>query len=76
MFEGLQKSLGDAFKKLTGRGRLTEANIKEGLATVRQSLLDADVNYNVTNTFIERVSGRAVGQEVISSVRPEDIPSE
>jgi signal recognition particle subunit SRP54 len=72
MFEGLQKSLGDAFKKLTGRGRLTEANIKEGLATVRQSLLDADVNFNVTNAFIERVSGRAVGQEVISSVRPEE----
>jgi signal recognition particle subunit SRP54 len=72
MFEGLQKGLSDAFKRITGRGRLSEANIKEGLTTVRQALLDADVNFNVTNTFIERVTQRAVGQDVIQSVRPEE----
>lgn len=70
MFEGLQKSLSDAFKKLTGFGRLTEANIREGLGVVRQALLDADVNYNVVNTFFERVTKRAVGQDVIQSVKP------
>jgi signal recognition particle subunit SRP54 len=72
MFEGLQKGLSDAFKRITGRGRLSEANIKEGLSTVRQALLDADVNFNVTNTFIDRVGERAVGQDVIQSVRPEE----
>lgn len=72
MFDGLQKSLSNAFKAITGRGRLSAANIKEGLVTVRQALLDADVNYNVTNAFIERVSTRAVGQDVIESIRPEE----
>lgn len=72
MFDGLQKSLSNAFKAITGRGRLSAANIKEGLATVRQALLDADVNFNVTNAFIERVSTRAVGQDVIDSIRPEE----
>ncbi len=72
MFDGLQKSLSSAFKALTGRGKLSAANIKEGLVTIRQALLDADVNFNVTNTFIERVSEKAVGQAVIESVRPEE----
>ncbi|HQR08952.1 MAG TPA: signal recognition particle protein [Gemmatales bacterium] len=72
MFDGLQKSLSSAFKAITGRGKLSAANIKEGLVTVRQALLDADVNFNVTNAFIERVSDRAVGQAVIDSVRPEE----
>jgi signal recognition particle subunit SRP54 len=72
MFEGLQKGLSDALKRITGRGRLSEANIKEGLSTVRQALLDADVNFNVTNTFIDRVSERAVGQDVVQSIRPEE----
>lgn len=72
MFDGLQKSLSSAFKTLTGRGKLSAANIKEGLVTVRQALLDADVNFNVTNAFIDRVSERAVGQAVIDSVRPEE----
>jgi signal recognition particle subunit SRP54 len=72
MFEGLQKGLSDAFKRITGRGRLSEANIREGLTTVRQALLDADVNFTVTNTFIERVTQRAVGQDVVQSIRPEE----
>src|SRR5207253_7304462 len=70
MFEGLQRALGDAFKKLRGRGRLTESNIREGLQEVRRALLDADVNYNVVNTFIARVSERAVGQAVLRSLDP------
>jgi signal recognition particle subunit SRP54 len=69
MFEGLTKSLSNALKRLTG-GRLTEANIREGLEVIRRALLDADVNYNVVNTFISRVTEKAVGQDIIKSVAP------
>ena len=70
MFEGIQKSLAAALKKLTGPGRLTEANIRDGLEEVRRALLEADVNYAVANAFIERVGEKAVGQEVLKSLRP------
>lgn len=70
MFEGLQKSLSAAMRRLTGPGKLTEANIQEGLGVIRQALLDADVNYNVVSAFIQRVSDAAVGQQVIKSVNP------
>ncbi len=72
MFEGIQKSLSEALRRLTGRGRLTEDNIREGLAEVRRALLEADVNYNVANAFIQRVTERAVGQEVLKSIRPSE----
>ncbi|HEY8504427.1 MAG TPA: signal recognition particle protein [Gemmataceae bacterium] len=70
MFEGISRSLGEAFRKLRGRGRLTEANIREGLREVRRALLEADVNFNVVNAFIERVEARAVGQEVLARIDP------
>jgi signal recognition particle subunit SRP54 len=72
MFEGIQKSLSDAFKKLRGRGRLTEANIHEGLREVRRALLEADVNFNVVNEFIKRVTERSVGQEVLARIDPSE----
>jgi signal recognition particle subunit SRP54 len=72
MFEGIQKSLSDALKKLTGRGRLTEGNIREGLAEVRRALLEADVNFTVANAFIGRVTERAVGQDVLQSLKPSE----
>ena len=72
MFEGLQRTLGEAFKKLRGRGRLSEANIREGLQEVRRALLDADVNFNVVNDFVARVSERAVGQTVLRSIDPSE----
>ena len=56
MFEGIQRGLSEALKKLRGRGRLTEANVREGLQEVRKALLDADVNFTVANDFIERVT--------------------
>jgi signal recognition particle subunit SRP54 len=70
MFENIQKGLSDAFKKLRGRGRLTEANVKEGLQEVRRALLDADVNFTVANEFIERVTEKAVGQAVLRTIDP------
>jgi len=72
MFEGIQRGLSDALKKLRGRGRLTEANVKEGLREVRKALLDADVNFNVTNEFIKRVTDKSVGQEVLRKLDPSE----
>src|SRR5438874_12538547 len=72
MFEGIQKSLSDAFKKLRGRGRLTEANIHDGMREVRRALLEADVNFNVVNEFIKRVTERSVGQEVLARLDPSE----
>jgi signal recognition particle subunit SRP54 len=72
MFDSLQRSLGEALKKLRGRGRLTEANIRESLGEVRRALLDADVNFTVTNDFIARVTERAVGQEVLRTLDPSE----
>src|SRR5262245_5329940 len=72
MFEGIQRNLSEALKKLRGRGRITESNIREGLREVRRALLEADVNFNVVNAFIERVTERAVGQEVLARLDPSE----
>ena len=72
MFEGISRGLTDALKRLRGRGRLTEANVREGLQQVRTALLEADVNYNVANEFIERVTEKAVGQDVLRTLDPSE----
>src|SRR5262249_2783016 len=72
MFEGIQKSLGEALKKLRGKGRITEANIREGIGEVRKALLDADVNYNVVQAFVERVTQRSLGQAVLRTIDPSE----
>ncbi len=72
MLEGIQRSLGEAFKKLRGRGRLTEANIRDGLQEVRKALLDGDVNYTVADEFIKRVEQRSLGQEVLRTIDPSE----
>src|SRR6266404_9742036 len=72
MFDSLTRTLGDARKKLRGRGRLTEANIREGLREVRKALLEADVNFTVANDFIARVTERSVGQEVLRTLDPSE----
>ncbi len=70
MFESLSDRLNLVFKKLRGQGKLTEQNIKDGLREVRLALLEADVNYKVTKDFIQQVTERAVGQEVLGSLTP------
>src|SRR5438445_9167445 len=70
MFESIQRGLAEALKKL--RGRLTEANIRDGLQEVRRALLDADVNFTVAKEFIERVTEKAVGQAVLRSLDPSE----
>jgi signal recognition particle subunit SRP54 len=72
MFEGIQRGLADALKKLRGRGRLTEANMEDGLRDVRTVLLDADVNFTVANSFIERVKEQSIGQQVLRSLDPSE----
>ena len=70
MFDRLTEKLEGVFKKLRGRGKLTEANIEEALRQVRRVLLDADVNYKVARSFVARVKERAVGREVLRSITP------
>src|SRR5690606_2156495 len=66
----LSQRLQDAFRRLRGRGKLTEADVDEALRGLRMALLEADVNFRVVKTFIERVRERAVGQEVLRSLTP------
>ena len=69
-FEGLSQKIQGALKKMTGRGKLTEQGVKEGMREVRMALLEADVNYAVAKDFIKKVTDRCVGQEVLSSLTP------
>ncbi|MBQ7460549.1 MAG: signal recognition particle protein [Oscillospiraceae bacterium] len=69
-FESLSDRLGNAFKKLKGKGRLSESDIKEAMREVRLALLEADVSYKVVKDFVKTVSERAVGQDVLESLTP------
>ncbi|MGA2265184.1 MAG: signal recognition particle protein [Phycisphaerae bacterium] len=70
MFESLTEKLSEAFRRLSGRGRITEANVAETMREVRTALLEADVNYQVVRKFCDDVAAKAVGQEVIQSLHP------
>ena len=69
-FEGLSEKLSAAFKKLRGKGRLSEADVKEAMREIRLALLEADVSYKVVKQFIAQVTERAVGSEVMESLTP------
>ena len=69
-FESLSEKLSAAFKKLRGKGRLTEADIQEAMREVRLALLEADVSYKVVKDFVKKVSDRAVGADVLESLTP------
>ena len=70
MFENLTQNIDQAFKKLQGKGKITEINIAETLKEVRRALLDADVNYKVAKDFTNRVKEEALGQDVLIAVSP------
>ncbi len=70
MFEDLSLKIETALKKVRGQGRLTEKNISDTLREIRRVLLDADVHYKVAKDFIEKVSEKALGKEVIASITP------
>ncbi len=69
-FEGLSDKLQEAFKKLRGKGKLTEKDIKEAMREVKLALLEADVNFKVVKSFISRVSEKCVGGDVLDSLTP------
>jgi signal recognition particle subunit SRP54 len=69
-FESLSEKLGAVFKKLRGKGRLNESDIKDAMREVRLALLEADVSYRVAKDFIASVSARAVGADVLESLTP------
>ena len=69
-FEGLTEKLSAAFKKLRGKGRLTEADVKEAMREIRVALLEADVNFKIVKQFVATVTERAVGSDVLESLTP------
>ena len=69
-FEGLSEKISAAFKKLRGKGRLSEADVKAAMREIRLALLEADVSYKVVKDFISKVSARAVGVDVLESLTP------
>lgn len=70
MFSELQDRFDDIFKKLRGKGKLSEKNIKDSLKEVRRALLEADVNYKVVKSFIKDVEAAAIGERVLKSIEP------
>ena len=70
MFENLSEKLERSFKTLKGEGKITEINVAETLKEIRRSLLDADVNYKVAKSFTDEVKEKALGQNVLTAVKP------
>ncbi|MDI9625490.1 MAG: signal recognition particle protein [Bacteroidota bacterium] len=73
MFENLSDRLERSFKILKGQGKITEINVAETLKDVRRALLDADVNYKTAKEFTEKVKEKALGQDVLNAVKPEQM---
>ncbi len=70
LFESLSGKLANVFKKLRSKGRLTEADVRLAMREIKLALLEADVNYKVVKKFVERLTGRAVGSDVLESLTP------
>ena len=70
MFESLTEKFNSVFKSLSGRGRITEANVSDAMRDVRKALLEADVNYTVVKQFTKDVREKAIGSEVLQSLHP------
>jgi len=73
MFESLSERLERSFKILKGEGKITEINVAETLKDVRKALLDADVNYKIAKTFTDTVKDKAIGQDVLTSLKPQQL---
>src|SRR6202012_2555557 len=70
MFESLQDKFGALFRNLSGKGKITESNVRDAMKEVRTALLEADVHYDVVNRFVSDVTLKSVGTEVLASVEP------
>ncbi len=73
MFDNLQEKLERSFKLLKGQGKITEINVAETLKEVRRALIDADVNYKIAKQFIDTVKEKAMGQNVINALKPQEL---
>src|SRR6185436_17623486 len=73
MFDALTEKFSGVFRGLAGRGRISEENIRESMREVRTALLEADVNLAVVKEFVDKVQEKALGQEVIRSLKPGDL---
>lgn len=73
MFENLSEKLERSFKILKGQGKISEINVAETLKDVRRALLDADVNYKVAKNFTDTVKAKAIGQNVINAIKPQEL---
>lgn len=73
MFENLQERFDRAFQVLKGHGQITEVNVGETLKEVRKALLDADVDYKTAKSFTQRVKEKAIGQQVLTSIKPSQL---
>ena len=73
MFENLSEKLERSFKILKGEGKITEINIAESLKEVRRALLDADVSYKIAKQFCEDVKQKAIGSNVLTAVKPQQM---
>lgn len=69
-FESLTQKLNDIFKKLKGKGKLSESDVRQAMREVRIALLEADVNFKIVKDFVKKVTERAIGQEVMESLTP------
>ncbi len=69
-FENLSEKLGEVFKKLRGKGKVSESDVKDAMRLVRRALLEADVNFKVVKDFVNKVSEKAVGSQVLESLTP------
>ncbi len=73
MFENLSERLERSFKILKGEGKITEVNVAETLKEIRRALLDADVSYKVAKDFCSRVKDKAMGANVLTAVKPQQM---
>ena len=73
MFENLSDRLERSFKILKGQGKITEINVAETLKDVRKALIEADVNYKVAKQFTDTVKTKALGQNVINAIKPNEL---
>ena len=70
MFERLSQKIDSALKTLKGHGRITEVNVSETMKEIRRALIDADVNYKIAKSFVDRVKEKALGSKVLTSLKP------
>src|SRR5690606_35167062 len=73
MFQSLQDKLDKALHTLKGKGQITEINVAETIKEVRRALVDADVSYKVAKDFTDRVKDKAMGQDVLTSLNPNQL---